>query len=451
MPQFCNAKTIGISAMSTPSGSTKTPCSRMISLTVRAASSDRPTSGATEPRKPVMPAREFSGLSQGACKRWAFAAEPKSHRIGSPPRVSSAKRATLSRAHSPMVVLVRYRMLFMSKTSTAPRPAFAIACWARPRRYVWSRRKSTRSSQSTCIRPGAGTEVTVNSGRPTIAILGLEPVGDRTGVRNELEIRRPGFELEQGGEIAIAEAVLDQLDDDRLDESRDGCGDLELAGRVQAQLEILAQQVAGKGRGEIQVDERRRLVLGEGRPHDAPVDEVQVIGPRDAAALGEHGGLGQDLRHHAQDEVVADLDQSSPLALADVGDPGAEHLQIGERGLKGIARSGDRHREPTRAGDIRVPAYGRRQQRSAQPAGANPAQTASIGLVCAHRCPPLSCDLCANVCLRYQPTFGLSNGTYSRITAAGGFSASAPATVDPRTTSSGVKTTRRGTSLLLSI
>src|SRR2546422_1610670 len=242
MPAFCRAKTMGNSAVSTPSGSPATPCSRMRSFTVLATSSESPASGATDPRKPVIPAREFSGRSHGACKRCAFAAEPKSHRIGSPPRVSSAKRATLSRAHSPMVVLVRYRMLFMSKTITAPRPAFAIACWARPRRYVWSRRKSTRSSQSTCIRPGAGTEVTVNSGRPTIAILGLEPIGDRTRVRNELEIRRPGFELEQGGEIAIAEAVLDQLDDDRLDEGRDGCGDLELAGRVHARLEIPGPQ-----------------------------------------------------------------------------------------------------------------------------------------------------------------------------------------------------------------
>src|SRR4029077_12497552 len=98
-------------------------------------------------------------------------------------------------------VLVRYRMLFMSKTSTAPSPASAIACWARPRRYVCSRRKSTRSSQSTCIRPGAGTDVTVNSGLAIVASCRLEPVGDRTGVRNELEIGRFCLELEEGCEV----------------------------------------------------------------------------------------------------------------------------------------------------------------------------------------------------------------------------------------------------------
>ena len=49
---------------------------------------------------------------------------------------------------------------------------------------------------------------------------------------------------------------------------------------------------------------------------------------------------------------------------------------------------------------------------------------------------------CANVCLPYQPLFSLSN-LYSRINAAGASSTSAPTTVDPRTTSSGWKTTWR--------
>ena len=105
--QACRAKTIGISAMSTPSGSPATPSSRMMSLTVRATSSESPASGATDPRNPVMPAREFCCFSHGACSRWALAADPKSQRIGSPVRVRRANRATLSRAHSPIVVLVR--------------------------------------------------------------------------------------------------------------------------------------------------------------------------------------------------------------------------------------------------------------------------------------------------------------------------------------------------------
>src|SRR5438874_13831635 len=111
-------------------------------------------------------------------------------------------------------------MLFMSKTRTAPSPASAIAWRARPRRYAWRRRKSTRSSQSTCMRPGAGTDVTVNSGRAMV-VFGAEPVGHRTRVRGQIEIGRPGLELEQRREVAIAQAGVDQLDDDLVNQGGD--------------------------------------------------------------------------------------------------------------------------------------------------------------------------------------------------------------------------------------
>src|SRR3989454_8933285 len=46
-------------------------------------------------------------------------------------------------------------MLCWSKTSSAPSPDRARAWRVRPIRYACSRRKSTRSSKSTCMRPGA--------------------------------------------------------------------------------------------------------------------------------------------------------------------------------------------------------------------------------------------------------------------------------------------------------
>src|SRR5262249_23835704 len=46
-------------------------------------------------------------------------------------------------------------MLYWSKTSSAPSPEPASARRTRARRYAWSRRKSTRSSKSTCMWPGA--------------------------------------------------------------------------------------------------------------------------------------------------------------------------------------------------------------------------------------------------------------------------------------------------------
>ena len=65
-----------------------------------------PVSTGIAPRIGETPARKFSAGSQGANSWWWRAAEPKSHRIGSAPRASSVKRAFLSRAHSPMCVLV---------------------------------------------------------------------------------------------------------------------------------------------------------------------------------------------------------------------------------------------------------------------------------------------------------------------------------------------------------
>ncbi len=100
------AASIGGSTMSTPTGMSATPSARRISAISLAAPAKRPASGATAPRSPIIPPRMFSSGSHGQYRRWCFAAEPKSHRCGSPPRVRSAKRVILSRAHSPMWVLV---------------------------------------------------------------------------------------------------------------------------------------------------------------------------------------------------------------------------------------------------------------------------------------------------------------------------------------------------------
>ena len=77
---------------------------------------------------------QFSGLSHGQYSRWCTAAEPKSHSTSSPVRVYSAYRHSLSLVHSPIATPVRYLMLLLSKTSSAPRPDCSIACFARSRR-----------------------------------------------------------------------------------------------------------------------------------------------------------------------------------------------------------------------------------------------------------------------------------------------------------------------------
>jgi hypothetical protein len=106
-PADWSAKSIGSSATSSPRGMSATPCFSRITLISAAARWNRPASGATEPRKPTMPARQCSRGSHGAYSRWWTAAEPKSQSQGSPSPASSAKRHILSRDHSPITVLVR--------------------------------------------------------------------------------------------------------------------------------------------------------------------------------------------------------------------------------------------------------------------------------------------------------------------------------------------------------
>src|SRR5450759_3388831 len=109
-------------------------------------------------------------------------------------------------------------MLFMSKTSSAPRPALAIASRVRPRRYSCRRRKSTRSSQSTCMRPGAGSDAIGNSAfgmfvrrRRGFGLSVIEAVGDPSVFGIELEVRAQRFQLEKAREVDIAQLVADQV------------------------------------------------------------------------------------------------------------------------------------------------------------------------------------------------------------------------------------------------
>src|SRR5438874_10053944 len=200
-------------------------------------------------------------------------------------------------------------MLFMSKTRTAPSPASAIAWRARPRRYAWRRRKSTRSSQSTCMRPGAGTDVTVKSDlvRATRRLDRFQPVRNCPLVGLQLEVCAARLQLQQCRKVLVTQAVADEADHELMDEGGDRQRDIELAAELEPKLEVLTEQVTGKGRREIEVDECRRLVAAEGRPHHAAVDEFEIIRPPDAATLGDHRCLGEDLGGDTEDQVVTDL------------------------------------------------------------------------------------------------------------------------------------------------
>ena len=76
--------------MSMPSGASSTPASASSDLISVTASRIRPASGATAPRKPRKPGRQFSSGSHCEYSLWCLTAEPKSHSTGGRSRSSSA-------------------------------------------------------------------------------------------------------------------------------------------------------------------------------------------------------------------------------------------------------------------------------------------------------------------------------------------------------------------------
>jgi hypothetical protein len=92
--------------MSTPTGMSASPASVSIPLISRTADSIRPALGAIAPRRPSIPARQFSGSSHGAYSWWWRAADPKSHSTGSASPASRAYRVILSPSAPPIQVWV---------------------------------------------------------------------------------------------------------------------------------------------------------------------------------------------------------------------------------------------------------------------------------------------------------------------------------------------------------
>src|SRR4051812_15513389 len=117
---------------------------------------------------------------------------------------------------------------------------------------------------------------------------GRQAVPDLHVLGLELEPRRSCLLHEQLREVFLGHARahhrLDQVARDRGERHRH----LEFAPGLEAQVEVLPQQVRREGDVEVEVDERGRLVAGEGRAHDALVEELEEGVARNARLLGEH-------------------------------------------------------------------------------------------------------------------------------------------------------------------
>ncbi len=133
----------------------------------------------------------------------------------------------------------------------------------------------------------------------------------------------PGDREDERGEVLIDVAVADLLRDQVASHTRDRHDDTQLVRRLKAQVEVLLQQHVGERRREVQVHERRRLVLREHRTHDRVVEERQEVRTLHASLLGQHRDLRHRLDDDAEEHVVRDLHDACDLALTDVGDAAA--------------------------------------------------------------------------------------------------------------------------------
>ena len=95
-----------MSGTSMPTGSPSRPRSRSSSKIISASASGTPVWSGIAPRIGGTQARQLDSGSHGQYSWWWRAAEPKSHRIGSSSRSTSAKRMFLSRSQVPIAVLV---------------------------------------------------------------------------------------------------------------------------------------------------------------------------------------------------------------------------------------------------------------------------------------------------------------------------------------------------------
>src|SRR5687768_1267746 len=199
--------------------------------------------------------------------------------------------------------------------------------------------------------------------RPTLPLRKSRREAIRYLLVLRLELDAGGLRLreDQRGEILLGHALPDHLLQQIARQRGERHRHLELAARVEAQVEVLAQELRREGDVEVEVDQRRCLVAREHRAHHALVEEVEEGVARHAGLLREDGDLAQVLDYHAEHHVVADLGDASELALADVARAGAHHVEVRLRLLVRRLRARDDEGQLPCLDDLCIPADRRRQ------------------------------------------------------------------------------------------
>src|SRR3954463_1812660 len=102
-----------------------------------------------------------------------------------------------------------------------------------------------------------------------------EPIPHLHVFRLEFDARSLGLRQQQRRKVLLGHALPDHLLQHVARNGGERHRDVEFAPRVQAQVEILAQQLRRKRDMEVEVHQRRRLITREHRTHYALVEEVE--------------------------------------------------------------------------------------------------------------------------------------------------------------------------------
>src|SRR5688500_828518 len=101
-----------------------------------------------------------------------------------------------------------------------------------------------------------------------------EPISDLLVLGLELDAGGLRLRKDQRGEILLGHALPDHLLQQIARQRAERHRHLELAARVEAKVEVLAQELRREGDVEVEVDQRRGLVARENQDHHALVQEV---------------------------------------------------------------------------------------------------------------------------------------------------------------------------------
>src|ERR1700741_634950 len=229
--------------------------------------------------------------------------------------------------------------------------ASALGCFgSRVAMRPWTIRTSAGISLVTrpAHPPSAEAPATARKSRreaiPSLLVRGLELDGGGLRLREE-----------QRGKVLLGHALSDHLLQQIPRERGERHRHLEFAPGVEAEIEVLAQQLRRERDVEVQVHQRRGLVAREHRAHHALVQKIEKRMARHARLLREEGDLAQRLDDHAEMHVVADLGDARELALADVARADTHHVQIGLGFLVRGLRAGHYESQLPRLDELRIP------------------------------------------------------------------------------------------------